>query len=137
MARKKTWREKLDHGREPHVAKLEKAFAGVPAGALLLISSPREVQAFVQKIPEGCAVTPAEMRDRLAKRHHADAACPVSTGIFLRIVAEAAWEEIALGKDPGEVAPFWRSVEPKSPLAKKLTCGPQFIEKMRRAEGIT
>jgi hypothetical protein len=137
MAKRKTWQEKLDDGREPHVDKIEKAFAGIPAGSLLLISTPREVQRFVQKIPEGRGVTPAEMRQRLAKRHHADATCPVTTGIFLRIVAEAAWEEIQAGKDPAEVTPFWRVLEPQAPLAKKLACGPAFVEKIRRAEGIS
>ncbi len=136
MARRKTWTEKLDCGREPHVEKIEKLFCGIPPGSLLLVSSPREVQALVKRIPEGRALSPAEVRARLAQRHHADATCPVSTGIFLRIVAEAAWEEIAAGKDPGDVPPFWRVVEPGSPLAKKLTCGTAFLERMRRSEGI-
>lgn len=136
MARRKTWAEKLQSGREPHVEKTDKLFCGIPAGSLLLISSPREVQSLVKRIPEGRALTPAEVRARLAKRHHADAACPVSTGIFLRIVAEAAWEEMEAGKDPSEVPPFWRVVEPGSPLSKKLTCGTAFVERMRRSEGI-
>jgi hypothetical protein len=136
MARRKTWLEKLNSGSEPHVEKTSKLFCGIPAGSLLLISNSREVQALVKRIPEGRALTQAEVRARLAKRHHADAACPISTGIFLRIVAEAAWEEIAAGKDPSEVTPFWRIVEPGSPLAKKLTCGTAFVERMRRSEGI-
>lgn len=135
-SRKKSWTEKLDAGREPKVARMEKAFAGIPVGALMLVSTPREVLEFVKRIPEGRAVTQAELRARIAKKHHADAACPISTGIFVRIVAESAWEQIQAGKAPSEVAPFWRVVEPKSPLAKKLTCGVGFVENMRRVEGI-
>ena len=135
MARRKGWSEKLDSARTPR-EKTDKLFRGVPAGSLLLISSPREVQALVKRIPEGRALTQPEVRARLAKRHHADATCPISTGIFLRIVAEAAWAEIEAGRDPGEVTPFWRVVEPGSPLAKKLTCGADFVERMRRQEGI-
>jgi hypothetical protein len=48
----------------------------------------------------------------------ADATCPVSTSFFLRTVAEAAWDELEGGKSTSEVAPFWRVVDPKSPLAK-------------------
>ena len=137
MARRKTWQEKKDNGREPIVVKLKKSFAGVPEGAALLISTPREVERYIRRIPEGRAVQPTELRRKLAARHAADATCPVSMGIFLRIVAEAAWEEIQDGKDPSEVAPFWRIVEPGSALEGKLTCGPAFVRKMRRAEGIT
>jgi hypothetical protein len=35
---------------------------------------------------------------------------------------------------PAQITPFWRVIEPKSALAKKLTCGPEFIEEMRAAE---
>ena len=70
----------------------------------------------------------------LAKLHGADATCPVSTAIFLRIVAEAAWDEIESGVPVSEVAPFWRVVDPKSPLAKKLRSGGAWIEQQRAAE---
>jgi hypothetical protein len=136
MARRKTWQEKMDNGREPVVVKLKKTFAGVPEGADLLVSTPREVERYIRRIPEGRAVQPVELRKKLASKHSADATCPVSTGIFLRIVSEATWEEIQHGKDPSEVAPFWRIVEPGSALEGKLSCGAGFVRKMRRAEGI-
>ncbi len=74
------------------------------------------------------------MRRELAAMHGADAACPVSTAIFLRTVAEAAWDEIEAGKPASEVAPFWRVVDPKSPLARKLRAGADWIEQQRAAE---
>ncbi len=66
--------------------------------------------------------------------HGADATRPVSTAIFLRTVAKAAWDEIESGKSAAEVTPFWRVVDPKSPLAKKLRAGSQWIEQQRLAE---
>lgn len=51
-------------------------------------------------------------------------------------MAEAAWEEIELGKEPDLVTPFWRVIEPSSSIAKKLSCGLEFIEAMRSQEGI-
>jgi hypothetical protein len=137
MARRKTWQEKLDNGREPKVVRLEKNFSGVAAGSDLLVSTPREVERFIRRIPPGRFVDPKELRGKLAAKHSADAACPVSTGIFLRIVAEAAWEEIQHGKDPSSVAPFWRVVAPGSALEQRLSCGSAFVRKMQRQEGIT
>jgi len=132
---RKTWAQKRDNGREPKVVRLEKAFAGIPAGARMLVSTPREVDGLLKKIPEGRFVAPEELRRKLAAKHGADATCPVSTGIFLRIASEAAWEELQAGKDPSEVTPFWRSVQLGSPLARKLSCGEAFVRKMQRAEG--
>ncbi len=77
----------------------------------------------------------AKMRQFLAKVHHADATCPVTTGIFLRIVAEAAYEEYLEGKQ--DITPFWRVIEPDSILAKKLVATPAFIVAMRERESIT
>src|SRR5947209_2855388 len=93
---------------------------------------PRARSNFIQRIPTGRFVSPLEVRQKLAAKHGADAACPLATGIFLCITAEAAWEEIAQGRDPGEVTPFWRVVPPDSSLARKLACGPAFVRKMQR-----
>jgi hypothetical protein len=74
------------------------------------------------------------MRRELAALHGADAACPVSTALFLRTVAEAAWDDIEAGMPPTAVAPFWRVVDPRSPLAKKLRSGAAWIAQQRAAE---
>ena len=81
-------------------------------------------------------MSPQKIRGDLAVRNQADYTCPVSTGIFLRIVAESAYEELMEGAPTEAVAPFWRAIDPKSPLAAKLTCGPEFIREKRAAEGI-
>ncbi|KNZ32226.1 MAG: hypothetical protein AD742_13880 [Methylibium sp. NZG] len=114
---------------------LDKDFAGAPAGSRLLISSPAEVEEFLsRKVPAGSTMSVQQMRRELAALHGADATCPVSTSIFLRAVAEAAWDDIEAGRSAGEVAPFWRVVDPASPLAKKLRAGSQWIEQQRLAE---
>lgn len=70
----------------------------------------------------------------MATRHAADATCPASTGIFLRIVAERACEQMADGRGPSEVTPFWRVIEPGSALAAKLSCGTEFVATQREIE---
>lgn len=76
------------------------------------------------------------MRQQVAQSHNGDGCCPLTTSTATRIVAEAAWEEIASGKKPEQVTPFWRLIEPGSSIAQKLACGSDFIEHMRRQEGI-
>lgn len=133
MARK-SWQQKLAGGAAPHVEVLEKPFGGALPGARMLVSNPREVDAYIRTLPVGTTASVVDLRTALARKHGADLACPLSTGIFVRIVAECALEELALGKPNSEVTPFWRVVDPKSPLAKKLSCGPDFVAQKRAAE---
>jgi hypothetical protein len=132
----KSWQQKLHPKFQPKRVVLEKAFAGVPKGATLFIGTPLLVKQFIDTIPYGRSIDPTEMRKRFARAYESDAMCPVSTGIFLRIVAEAAWEEIQQGKKIDQVTPFWRIIDVHSPLAKKLACGSSFIQRMRTNENI-
>ena len=118
---------------------LNVTFGGMPEGSRMLIASPKVIDEYVRGVPEGTAVSPPVLRRDLAHAHDADVTCPVTTGIFLRVVAEAALERLATGVSEDEITPFWRVVEPKSPLAKKLSCGPELIERLRAKEkwGIT
>ena len=130
----KTWKQKMK-AKPAHTVTLDKDFAGVPAGSRLLISCPVEVEEYLRsRVPPGETREIQQMRRELASMHGADAACPVSTAIFLRTVAEAAWDDIEAGKPVTAVAPFWRVVDPKSALAKKLRAGSSWIEQQRAAE---
>lgn len=137
MAKKaKTWAEKMAKPPAPEVLVLAKEYARQPAGTRMLISTPREIAAFIKDIPEGMTVSVAEMRDALAYNHQAQFTCPLTTGIFLRIAAEEAWERMAGGADKDDVTPFWRIVSPKDALAKKLSCGIDGLAHLRQLEGI-
>ena len=130
----KTWKQKMN-AKPAHMVTLDKDFAGAPAGSRLLISCPLEIEEYLNnRVPLGETREIQQMRRELAAMHGADAACPVSTAIFLRTVAEAAWDDIEAGKPVTAVAPFWRVVDPKSPLAKKLRAGSSWIQQQRAAE---
>ena len=128
------WETRFDCGREPEVKLLEKAFAGIPAGSRMLVVTPRAVDAVVAEIPSGAVVGAAALRQLLASRHAAEYACPVTTGIALRVVAERAYLRMQAGV--GMVTPFWRAIDPDSDLAGKLACGREFIRTMRSAEDV-
>ena len=100
------WEARFHCNREPEVKLLEKAFAGIPAGARMLVVTPPLVDAAVSEIPFGAVVEAGVLRRALAASHEADHTCPVTTGIALRVVAERAYLRMQEGAD--SVTPFWR-----------------------------
>ncbi len=133
----KTWTDKvLDPAKAPIVKKLDKDFADMPAGCRMLIATPLIVDQYVRQIPKGRSSTLKTMRSDLAAEYHADYTCPVTSGIFLRIVSEAAYEQLQQGKPISRVTPFWRLVDARSPLNKKFSFGPDFVIAQRKKEGL-
>lgn len=130
----KSWTEKLQQSKVAQTKAIDKAIAGMPAGAMMHISTPQAINHFVQQIPYGQTLTVAQMRDQIAKLNGADCTCPLTTGIFLRIVAEAAFE--AMQKGDSNPTPFWRVIEPDSKLAKKLSFDVNLISQKRAQESI-
>ena len=130
---KKTWGEKMN-AKPPHHVILEKDFAGIPKGSKLHISCPIEVAQELKNIPTGTTMSIQAFRRRLAEKNNCDATCPVSTSLFLRIVAEHAWEEYSLSGSTKDIAPFWRTVDASSPMAKKLSFDSAWIDLQRELE---
>lgn len=130
---KKTAVEKRDHAPAPIVELLAVAKgANYPPGRML-IASPEAVQVVVKQVPKGRVMTMGSLRQALAMAYDADYACPLTTGIFLRIVAEAAEEERAAGM-LSELA-YWRVVRDDGQLLEKLPGGPAAQAKRLKAEG--
>lgn len=135
-AKAKSWGSRLSQSKAPVVKLLEIDFAGLKSGTTMLVSSPQEVATYINQLPFGTTRTITQMRADLAQQHAADGTCPVSTAIFLRVVAEAALEQLEKGASVESITPFWRVVDPADRVAKKLTCGPDFIKAQRAREGI-
>ena len=127
MSIKKTWLDKLNENKEPKIKRIDFDFADIPAGSNMFIATPKLIDAYIQQIGIGKRIDIKTLRKDLAIEHNADYTCPVTTGIFLRIVAEANYEKLQSGKRIGEITPFWRVIEPNSALAKKLTFGQDFL----------
>lgn len=104
-----------------------------PAGRML-IATPKVLEAEIRTIRKGKTRTIAQIRENLATQYHADYACPITTGIFLRIVAENA--ELQLAKGAKRVAPYWRVVQRDNSLNPKLPGGIKAQAKRLRAEGV-
>ena len=69
------------------------------------------------------------MRKDLAIKYGADFTCPLSTGFFLRIVAEFNYENMKL-KD-FQICPFWRIISPNSKFSNNLTFDKKFLVRRR------
>ena len=134
MYYRKTWQEKLTGHNELQVKKADKDFAGIRAGQLMLIPTPLVIDQYIRQIPKGCSVAMDVLRRDLAFEHGAEVTCPLTTGMFVRIVAEAAYEAYENGTPLQEVTPFWRVIDENSPAAAKLSFGTEFLIDQRRAE---
>ena len=122
MSKKKSWREKLE-GEHPNHGKIVK----------ILIPNPRDVDALMRQIPEGDLVTDERIRNRLAKDNKADATCSKVTGIFIRIAAEVAEEDLKNGKK--QITPYWRVIAKDGSLKPKFPSGIDHQKKLLEKEG--
>jgi len=133
---KKSWLEKFNVAREPVVEVSDKKFADIPEGSKMLIATPKVVDEYVRRIPKGTHATLQQMRKDLAAEYGAEYTCPITSGIFLRIASELAYGQYQNGTPLKEITPFWRMIDKKAPLAKKLSFGYDFVAEQRKQEGL-
>ena len=70
---------------------------------------------------KGKLVTINELRATLAKKHSVGIACPITTGIFSWIAADAADE--AAGEGAKRITPYWRTLKTGGELNPKYPGG--------------
>ena len=89
----------------------------------------------MRKVRKGTLITQGQIREQLAKGTAADHACPLTTGIFIRIVAETAEEDLRAGKK--RVTPYWRTIKDDGRLNEKFPGGIRAQAARLREEGFT
>jgi len=126
---RKSWREKLETEQGPKLV-------NDPRGrGKMLIPRPLDVDALIRKIQKGKLVTDSQIRERLAKDFHANLTCPMTTGIFIRIAAETAEEDLTSGVT--EITPYWRVIKADGSLNEKFPGGTKAQADHLREEGHT
>lgn len=131
---KKSWIEKLKDSKGlPKIGKVEGKMSKRWGEGTMVIPAPIEVDAIMAKVPKGKLITINEIRDKLAKKHKVDMACPITTGIFAWIAAHAAEEARAAGKH--RITPYWRTVKNGGELNAKYPGGLAAIKRKLREEG--
>lgn len=105
----KSWVEKLNHPQKPIRKKTPKG--------IMYISTPKEIESVIKKIPKGKLTTTKNIAEKLAKKYKVGFTCPLTTGIFTSIVANATEEAVSEGEK--NIAPYWRVIKPGGYLYDK------------------
>ncbi len=100
-----------------------------------VIPAPLEVDALMRKVPKGKLTTINELRTALARKHKTDFACPITTGIFSWIAANAADEMARQGRK--RITPYWRTIKSDGQINPKYPGGIEVIRGKLEAEGHT
>jgi hypothetical protein len=132
---KTSWRAKLHKPMLPKLMRVPEGLAKRLGSGMMLIPTALEVDAMIRKIPWGEVSTVSQIRRRLAHWHNADVTCPLVTGIFLRIVAEAAEEDRIAGK--ANITPYWRVLREDGELIAKFPGGVDEQARQLMEEGHT
>ena len=133
MKSKKSWREKLEKPEKPRIETAPEKWAKKYGGYKMLIPTPKLIDKTVRLIPKGKLAAVSQIRSYIAKKFDADFACPLTTGIFLRIVAEAAEEEKRAGKT--NITPYWRVIYDDGTLNPKFPGGTDNLKTLLEREG--
>ncbi len=132
---KKSWKEKLaDDKGLPRVERITDKLSPRWGTGTVVIPAPSEVDEYMRKVPKGKVTTINEIREALAKRHHASIGCPITTGIFAWIAANAAAEDAAAGADG--ITPYWRTLKSGGVVNEKYPGGSEAQKKILEGEGL-
>ncbi len=134
MAKRKSWSEKLEDSKGlPKVEKIEGKLIRRWGTGTVVIPAPREVDELMRRVPEGKVITINEIRAALAKKHGATIGCPITTGIFAWIAANAAEEQRQKGEKI--VTPYWRTLKTGGVINEKYPGGVEAQTKFLQKEG--
>jgi hypothetical protein len=131
-----SWQEKLaDSKYLPKVIKIEGKMSKRWGRGTCAIPAPVEVDEIMRKVRKGKLITINQIRSIVAKKHKATIGCPITTGIFAWIAANAAEEARAEGKK--RITPYWRTLKTGGELNPKYPGGVKAQSAHLREEGHT
>jgi hypothetical protein len=134
MPGKKSWREKLADSKDlPKVVTLRGKAAAKWGSGTMAIPAPVEIDRLMHSVPKGRVLTTEAMRAFIARKHEATVGCPLTTGIFAWISANAAEEAAAQGAR--KITPYWRTVKTRGELNPKFPGGVEAQRLRLEAEG--
>src|SRR5215472_3767637 len=127
------WRQKLERQQEPKIVDIPARMQARFGKGRMVIPKPLDVDALIRRVPKGKLVTVFQLREELARRSKVDVACPLCTGMFVRIAAEAAEEKRRAGKKT--VTPYWRVLSSEGRLNPKFPGGVNSQRRVLSGEG--
>jgi len=134
MPKRKSWSEKLKDSKGlPKVEKITGKMSRRWGTGTVVIPAPMEVDEMMRSVSEGKLVTINEIRAALAKKHKATIGCPITTGIFAWVAANAAEERKLEGER--ETTPYWRTLKTGGVINEKYPGGVEGQKKLLEKEG--
>jgi len=136
MSKRKSWSEKLKNSKGlPRVEKITDKMSKRWGMGTVVIPAPMEVDELMRRVPTGKLVTINEIRGALARKHGATIGCPMTTGIFAWIAANAAEERRQKGER--DITPYWRTLKAGGEINPKYPGGVEAQKKLLEEEGHT
>ena len=132
--KKPTWQEKLfDSKGYPKVEEIKGGMSRKWGTGTVVIPAPIEVDQLMRRVPKGKLTTINEIRQALATKHNATIGCPMTTGIFAWIAANAAEEQKLIGAT--DITPYWRTLKVKGLINEKYPGGSEAQTVLLKQEG--
>lgn len=132
---RKSWQEKLaDSKGLPKVGPVTGKMTHKWGTGIMVIPAPIEVDEVMRRVPKGKVTTINQIREALARKHRANFACPITTGIFAWIASHAAEEAANEGKK--RITPYWRTLKGEGELNPKYPGGAEAQARRLRMEGL-
>lgn len=132
---KKSWREKVEKEQAATFAEIPPIWENKMGVGQMVITSPKMMYELVMQVPKGSLVLQDEIRLKFARDFKVQHTCPMTTGIFLRIAAEASEEYRSEGVK--KIAPYWRVVKENGMLNEKFPGGIEGQKALLEKEGFT
>lgn len=120
MAKKKTWREKINEFEEKiHVITPE--WEEKLGKGKILIPNALDIERLINKTQKGELLTNDIIRETLAKKKKVQVTAAIPTGVYLKYIALAAEDEMLIKKE--KVTPYWRVLKPDGAINAKYPGG--------------
>lgn len=100
-------------------------------GTKMFFAPPIFYDEIMKKVPFGKLVTVSQLREYLARKNNADFTDPMTSGIFVNIVAWASYQR------KENLTPFWRTLKSDGELNLKYPESVELQKKMLEEEGHT
>jgi hypothetical protein len=134
VMKKTTWEEKLRQSNDlPKVVLLDEKGQARYRAASMVVPAPMNVYRIMAEVPEGRLTTTDVIRRKIAREFNADVTCPLTTGIFCVISANAAEEK--RGQGALAVMPWWRTLRSDGTLNEKFPGGALHQGRLLQSEG--
>lgn len=134
MPKRKSWSEKLRDSKDlPKVEKISQKMSKRWGTGTVVIPAPMEVDEIMRRVSKGKLITINEIRAALARKHGATIGCPMTTGIFAWIAANAAEEQRQEGKKG--ITPYWRTLKAGGVINPKYPGGVEGQRSLLEKEG--